>query len=172
MEVQLLPLFYRDCGWRQSASRPVRLPVPILSYFEACSIYYVMLCAIALLAFEVMSKVIAHPNTDKMAIRLPLFSYIFCPVNWCVCVEMCIRQLPILKKTSSVDASRFWRSRDEVLLPSTWKETTKRSSYMRDFICSVLHPLVVSAFTEEIPVTKMRDANRVNPRAWMHRSDT
>jgi len=43
---------------------------------------------------------------------------------------------------------------------------------MRDFICSVLHPLVVSAFTEEIPVTKMRDANRVNPRAWMHRSDT
>jgi len=43
---------------------------------------------------------------------------------------------------------------------------------MRDLICSVLHPLVVSAFTEEIPVTKMGDADRVNPRAWMQRSDT
>jgi len=43
---------------------------------------------------------------------------------------------------------------------------------MRDLICSVLHPLVVSAFTEEIPVTKMRDADRVSPRAWMQHSDT
>jgi len=36
----------------------------------------------------------------------------------------------------------------------------------------VLHPLVVSAFTEGIPVTKNRDADRVSLRAWKQRSDT
>jgi len=47
------------------------------------------------------------------------------------------------------------------------KENSRRGKFK-----VVLHPLVVSALTEEYPVTKIRHADRVNPRAWIEHLDS
>jgi len=46
------------------------------NFWSMLSISIVVVSAIALLAFDVLSEVITHPNTDEIAIRLPLLSYI------------------------------------------------------------------------------------------------
>jgi len=109
--------FHHDCGWLESASRPVRLPVPILCCFERSPVSKKLLervvnihccgdCnSVACVRRDEWSD---NPfeyrgNSDKITLSFVLWTltirvrFPIVSINWCVCVEMCIRQLQILK---------------------------------------------------------------------------